>query len=57
MPFEVARSHANIATAKRKDPQIRDLSWAKLNREPLKQYEDNWRLLSIDAAELPLMTR
>lgn len=45
MPSDVARKHGNVPTATRKNPHMRDLSWAKLNREPLKQYEDNWKLL------------
>lgn len=45
MPFEVARVHGNVPTATRKDPHIRDLSWAKLNREPLIRYENNWQML------------
>lgn len=46
VPFEIARTQGNIPTATRKDPHMRDLSWAKLNREPLKRYEDNWNLLA-----------
>jgi len=45
MPFDVARTHGNVPTAIRKDPHNRDLSWAKLNREPLAKYADNWQLL------------
>jgi len=44
MPFEVARQYGNRPTQRRKDPHNRDVSWAKLNREPLARYENNWEL-------------
>jgi hypothetical protein len=44
IPFGVAREQANKPTARRKDPYNRDISWAKLNREPLARYEGNWDL-------------
>ena len=44
IPFAVACEHGNRPTPKRKDPHNRDVSWAKLNREPLKRYENNWEL-------------
>jgi hypothetical protein len=50
MPFDLARLHGNKPTATRKDPHNRDISWAKLNREPLRAYEDNWQLLEMQSA-------
>lgn len=44
MPFSTAREHGNRPTAKRKDPHNRDVSWAKLNREPLARFENNWEM-------------
>ena len=44
MPFSVACEPRNKPTAKRKDPHNRDVSWAKLNRQPLARYENNWEL-------------
>lgn len=44
MPFEVARYFGNVPTSERKDPHNRDVSWAKLNRDPLDRYENNWEL-------------
>lgn len=44
MPFSVAREHGNRPTLTRKDPHNRDVSWAKLNREPLLRFENNWGL-------------
>jgi hypothetical protein len=45
MPFSVAREFGNKPTATRKDPHNRDVSWSKLNREPLARYEENWSML------------
>jgi len=42
MPFSVAREQGNRPTPTRKDPHNRDVSWAKLNREPLARFENNW---------------
>jgi hypothetical protein len=42
MPFSVARKYGNQPTATRKDPHNRDVSWSKLNREPLAHFENNW---------------
>jgi len=44
IPFRVAQEQGNKATSARKDPHNRDVSWAKLNREPLCKYENNWSL-------------
>jgi hypothetical protein len=44
VPFGVACSHANKPGAARKEPHMRDLSWSKLRKEPLAQYENNWEL-------------
>lgn len=44
IPFDVALKNANTPTEARKDPHNRDISWAKLNREPLLRYENNWEL-------------
>jgi hypothetical protein len=44
VPFAVAKHYANVPGPKRKDPHMRDLSWAKLIKPPLAQYEDNWSL-------------
>ena len=41
-PFRVAQEQGNKSTPIRKDPHNRDVSWAKLNREPLCHYESNW---------------
>ena len=45
MPFELARELGNKPLPSRKDPHNRDVSFAKLNREPLSFYEGNWELL------------
>lgn len=44
VPFELARELGNKPQAARKDPHNRDMSFAKLNREPLIRYEENWAL-------------
>jgi len=44
VPFTKAREFGNKAGPNRKDPHNRDLSFAKLNREPLSRYENNWNL-------------
>lgn len=44
LPFNLAQKLGNVPTERRKDPHIRDVSWAKLNREPLSKYENNWLL-------------
>jgi len=44
VPFDVARQLGNKPLPHRKDPYNRDMSFAKLNREPLSRYENNWRL-------------
>lgn len=44
VPFELARELGNKPLPTRKDPHNRDVSFAKLNREPLTFYEGNWQL-------------
>lgn len=44
IPFETAREYGNVPTPGRKDPHIRDVSFHKLNKEPLSLYENNWLL-------------
>lgn len=44
VPFSVAREQGNHPTPTRKDPHNRDLSWSKLNRDPLLRYENNWEM-------------
>lgn len=46
LPFSVAREQGNKASPSRKEPHIRDVSWAKLNKAPLVRYENNWELKS-----------
>ena len=46
LPFEVAREFGNKPLVGRKDPHNRDVSFAKLNREPLSRFENNWGLAS-----------
>jgi hypothetical protein len=45
IPYDLAKASGNTPGATRKDPWFRDLSWAKLNREPLAAYKDNWSLI------------
>jgi hypothetical protein len=44
IPMTVALQHANKPGEKRKQPHIRDISWPKLTRAPLSQFEDNWAM-------------
>lgn len=44
MPYEIAKQYANNPGPSRKDPWLRDVSWAKLNKPPLSDYENNWSL-------------
>lgn len=44
IPTDVCIANANTFTEKRKHPWVRDVSWAKLNRDPLLRYENNWRM-------------
>ena len=44
IPSDVCIPNANTFSKKRKDPWFRDISWAKLNREPLINYENNWNM-------------
>jgi hypothetical protein len=49
IPFSVASEQGNRPTPTRKDPHNRDISWPKLNREPLARYENNWGLETFEA--------
>lgn len=52
IPYDVALDNANRVTERNKAPWDRYVSWAKLNRQPLDQYEDNWRMeLSVSQSE------
>ena len=53
MPYAVAKAHANVPGAERKDAWFRDLSWHKLNKEPLIRYENNWLLVEDPKANQP----
>ena len=44
IPYDLAKESANVPGELRKDPWFRDLSWRKLNLEPLAAYENNWSL-------------
>ena len=44
IPFELAREFGNKAGPARKEPWSRDVSWAKLQKQPFLPYEDNWNL-------------
>lgn len=44
VPFELARELGNKPLPSRRDPHNRDVSFTKLNREPLSFYEGNWQL-------------
>jgi hypothetical protein len=44
IPYDLAKEHANVPGANRKNAWFRDLSWGKLNRDPLAAYENNWSL-------------
>lgn len=44
VPFDIARELGNKPQPTRKDPYNRDMSFAKLNRQPLSGYENNWGL-------------
>lgn len=44
IPSDICIENANTFTEKRKDPWVRDVSWAKLNRQPLMRFEDNWAM-------------
>jgi hypothetical protein len=46
MPYFVALEHANVPGKDRKDAWFRDISWAKLNRSPLNNYENNWNMFT-----------
>lgn len=48
IPFAVAQNNANSPGVNRKDPHIRDIIFQKLEREPLSQYENNWKLQNFD---------
>ena len=51
VPFSLARELGNNPQPTRKDPHNRDMSFAKLNREPLSRYENNWSLIRDFTAE------
>jgi len=51
VPFSVARELGNNPQPTRKDPHNRDMSFAKLNRQPLSRYENNWSLIRDFTAE------
>jgi hypothetical protein len=44
MPFPKALASANVPGEGRKEPWVRDISFAKLTHEPLNVYEGNWGL-------------
>jgi len=44
IPYSVAKDNADNRGENRKDPHMRYVSWAKLNRQPLSCYENNWAL-------------
>lgn len=44
LPFELAQDLGNVPSEQRKDPHMRDVSMAKLQREPLTGYKENWFL-------------
>ena len=44
IPFDIAKQHAQTPGSASKEPHVRDISWAKLNKLPLKGYEGNWIL-------------
>ncbi len=47
IPYDLAKAHANVPGPNRKDSWFRDLSWSKLNREPLLAYENHWSLQDV----------
>ena len=51
IPFPLALKNANCPGPSRKDPWNRDISWKKLNTEPLHTYEDNWCMKSLSGAQ------
>lgn len=44
IPFSIAKENANKPGPNRKHANIREISFTKLKKEPLKSYEDNWGL-------------
>lgn len=46
VPFDRAIENANKPSKDRKDPHLRYISWAKLQREPLCSFENNWKLFA-----------
>ena len=44
MPYSTALSNANVPGPNRKDAWFRDLTWLKLNKLPLSNFENNWSL-------------
>lgn len=49
IPFELAREHGNRAGASRKEPHVRDVSWAKLTSGGLERFEGNWTMDAVPA--------
>ena len=45
IPYEVAKLSANMPGQSRKNAWFRDLSWTKLNKQPLASFESNWSLV------------
>ncbi len=46
IPVAVAAANANVPGPERKDPWMRDISFEKLQKKPLCDYENNWELHS-----------
>ena len=46
IPFTIATANANTPGPQRKDPWMRDISFEKLQKKPLCDYENNWELHS-----------
>ena len=44
IPYATAKANANVPGPRRKDPWLRDLSWSRLNKQPLAVFEENWTL-------------
>lgn len=57
IPFNVAMANANCPGPGRKAPWERDISWSKLNRPPLSDYEDNWTMDAGTVESAPLGPR
>ena len=44
MPYNIAKYYANNPGKERKNPWFRDISWSRLNKLPLSNYEGNWSM-------------